>query len=166
MPRIRLEPMTQAQYSDFMDAIVPPYVAERAAADHVSAEVAARYARHQHARLLPEGHRTTGHRFLRMVSTDSDESVGGVWFWIDVENKQGFLYNITVLPRHRRRGFASDALVLVQEMARSAGCTTLRLNVFSPNVCAIPLYRKLGFGAASSYWTKPLCASRHPQIRN
>ena len=79
--------MTQAQYSDFMEAILPAYVAERAAADHVSAEVANRYARHQHARLLPEGHRTTGHRFLRMVSTDSDESVGGVWFWIDVENK-------------------------------------------------------------------------------
>jgi len=38
--------MTQAQYSDFMEAIVPPYVAERAAADHVSAEVAERYARH------------------------------------------------------------------------------------------------------------------------
>jgi ribosomal protein S18 acetylase RimI-like enzyme len=118
--------------------------------------VAERYARHQHARVLPEGHRTAGHRFLRIVSIDSDEPVGGVWFWIDVENKQGFLYNITVFPRHRRRGFASGALVLVQEMARSAGCTTLGLNVFSPNDGAIALYRKLGFSAVSSYWNKPL----------
>src|SRR5258708_17310918 len=133
MPRIRLETMTQAQFSDYMEAIVPPYVAERVAADHVSAEVAKRYARHQHARLLPEGHRTTGHRFLRMVSTDGDESVGGVWFWIDVENKQGFLYNITVFPRHRRRGFASDALVQVQEMAPSPACPTLALNSSSSN---------------------------------
>ena len=156
MTRIRLEPMTQAQYSDFMEAIIPPYVAERAAADHVSAEVANRYARHQHARLLPEGHRTTGHRFLRIVSTDSDEPVGGVWFWIDVENKQGVLYNITVFPQHRRRGFASDALVLVEEMVGSAGCTALGLNVFSSNDGAIALYRKLGFSAASSYWNKPL----------
>ena len=156
MTRIRLEPMTQAQYSDFMEAIIPPYVAERAAADHVSAKVANRYARHQHARLLPEGHRTTGHRFLRIVSTDSDEPVGGVWFWIDVENKQGFLYNITVFPQHRRRGFASDALVLVEEMVGSAGCTALGLNVFSSNDGAIALYRKLGFSAASSYWNKPL----------
>jgi ribosomal protein S18 acetylase RimI-like enzyme len=156
MTRIKLEPMTQAQYSDFIEAIIPPYVAERAAADHVSAEVAERYARHQHARLLPEGLRTTGHRFLRIVSTDSDQSVGGVWFWIDVDNKQGFLYNITVFPRHRRRGFASDALALVEEMARSAGCTTLGLNVFSSNDGAIALYRKLGFSAVSSYWNKPL----------
>jgi len=43
--------MTQAQYSDFMEAIAPPYVAERAAADHVSTQVAKRYARQQHARL-------------------------------------------------------------------------------------------------------------------
>jgi len=156
MPRIRLEPMTQAQYSGFMEAIAPPYVAERAAADHVSTQVAKRYARQQHARLLPDGHRTTGHRFLHIVSTDSDESVGGVWFWIDVENKQGFLYNITVFPQHRRCGFASDALVLIEETARSAGCTTLGLNVFSSNDGAIALYRKLGFSAVSSYWNKPL----------
>jgi len=156
MTRIKLEPMTQAQYSEFMETIVPPYVAERAAADHVSAEEAERYAHRQHARLLPEGHRTTGHRFLRIVSTDGDESVGGVWFWIDVENKQGFLYNITVFPRHRRRGFASDALARVEEMVRSAGCTALGLNVFSSNDGAIALYRKLGFSAVSSYWNKPL----------
>jgi ribosomal protein S18 acetylase RimI-like enzyme len=148
--------MTQAQYAEFIEAIGPPYVAERAAADHVSTEVAERYARQQHTRLLPDGHRTTGHRFLRIVSTDSDESVGGIWFWIDVENKQGFLYNITVSPRHRRCGFASDALVLVAEMARSAGCTTLGLNVFSSNDGAIALYRKLGFSAVSSYWNKAL----------
>src|SRR4030081_2940182 len=121
MTRIKLEPMTQAHYSAFMEDIVPPYVAERAAADHVSAEAAERYAHRQHARLLPEGHRTTGHRFLRIVSTARGPSGGGVWFWIDVENKQGFLYNITVFPRHRRRGFASDALVLVGEMVRAAG---------------------------------------------
>ncbi len=148
--------MTQIQFSDFMEVIGPPYVAERAAADHVSPEVAKRYARHQHMRLLPDGHRTTGHRFLRIVSTDSDQSVGGVWFWIDAENKQAFLYNVTVFPQHRRRGFASDALVLVEEMVRSAGCTTLGLNVFSSNDGAIAFYRKVGFNAVSSYWNKAL----------
>src|SRR5260221_4104066 len=133
-----------------------PYGDERAAADHVSAEVANGYARPHHALVLPEGHRRTGHRFLRIVSTDGDESVGGVWFWIDVENKQGFLYNITLFPQHRRRGFASDALVLVEEMVRAAGCTTLGLNVFSSNDGAIALYRKVGFSVVSSYWNKPL----------
>ena len=153
---LTLEPMTKAQFSEFMEVILPPYVAERAAADHVSTDVAERYARDQHARLLPDGHLTAGHRFLCMVSTNNDQPVGGVWLWIDIGNKQAFLYNITVFPRHRRRGFASDALVLVEEMVRSAGCTTLGLNVFSSNDGAIALYRKLGFSAVSSYWNKPL----------
>ena len=148
--------MTQAEFSDFMEVILPPYVAERAAADHVSTEVAEQYARDQHARLLPDAHLTAGHRFLSMVSTNSAQPVGGVWFWIDVENKQAFLYNITVFTQYRHRGFASDALGLVEEMVREAGCVTLGLNVFSSNDAAIALYRKVGFSAVSSYFNKVL----------
>jgi ribosomal protein S18 acetylase RimI-like enzyme len=148
--------MTQAQLSRFMGAIFPSYVADRAAADHVSLEMAEQYARVQHARLLPDGHLTVGHRFLRILSTDSGQEVGGVWFWIDDENKQGFLYYIAVLPEHRRRGFASAALTSVERMVRAAGCISLGLNVFSSNDGAIALYRKLGFCPVSSYWNKPL----------
>jgi len=148
--------MSQTQFSDFMEVILVPYVAERAAADHVSTEVAEHYARDQHARLLPDGHLTVNHRFLRMVSTNSDQAVGGVWFWVDVKNKQAFLYNITVFPKYRRSGFASDALALVEQMVRAAGCATLGLNVFSSNEGAIALYRKLGFSAVSSYLNKAL----------
>jgi ribosomal protein S18 acetylase RimI-like enzyme len=107
--------MTKAQFSEFMEVILSPYVAERAAADHVSTDVAERYARDQHARLLADGHLTAGHRFLRIVSTNNNQPVGGVWLWIDVGNKQAFLYNITVFPQYRRRGFASDALALVEQ---------------------------------------------------
>jgi len=156
MPRVTLEPMTKAQFSEFMEVILPPYVAERAAADHVATDVAEHYARDQHARLLADGHLTAGHRFLSMVSTNNNQSVGGVWFWIDVGNKQAFLYNITVFPQYRRRGFASDALALVEQTVRAAGCATLGLNVFSSNSGALALYRKVGFNAVSSYLNKAL----------
>jgi ribosomal protein S18 acetylase RimI-like enzyme len=148
--------MTGAQVSDFLEAILPSYVAERAAADHVSSEAADRYARAQYAQLLPDGHLTAGHHFLRMVAINSGQSVGGVWFWIDSENKQAFLYNITILPQYRRRGFASDALMLIEEIAREAGCATLGLNVFSSNSEAIALYSRVGFCPVSSYWNKAL----------
>jgi ribosomal protein S18 acetylase RimI-like enzyme len=148
--------MNQAQFVGFMEAVFPSYVAERAAADHVSLEMAGQYARVQLARLLPDGHLTVGHRFLRVLSTDSGQGVGDVWFWIDSENKQAFLYYIAVLPEHRRRGFASAALVAIEEMVRAAGCISLGLNVFSSNHGAIALYRRLGFCTVASYWTKPL----------
>ena len=148
--------MNQAQFVGFMEAVFPSYVAERAAADHVSLEIAEQYARVQLARLLPDGRLTVGHRFLRVLSIDSGQGVGDVWFWIDSENKQAFLYYIAVLPEHRRRGFASAALVAIEEMVRAAGCISLGLNVFSSNHGAIALYRRLGFCTAASYWTKPL----------
>jgi ribosomal protein S18 acetylase RimI-like enzyme len=156
VPRVTLEPMTQAHFADFMEAVLPPYVVERAAADHVGLRTAEQYARRQHARLLPDGHLTAGHRFVRVLATDSGQVVGGVWFWIDDENKQAFLYYISILPEHRRRGFASSALIAVEETVRAAGCVSFGLNVFSSNDGAIALYRKLGFRTVSSYWNKPL----------
>lgn len=156
MPHVTLEPMTQAHYADFMEAIFPAYVAERAAADHVSLPVAEYYARLQRARLLPDGHLTAGQRFVRVLSTDSGQAVGGIWFSIDDENKQAFLYYIAIQPEHRRRGFANSALTAVEETVRAAGCVSLGLNVFSSNDGAIALYRKLGFRTVSSYWNKPL----------
>jgi ribosomal protein S18 acetylase RimI-like enzyme len=148
--------MNQAQFTGFMAAVLPSYVAERAAADHVSLEMAERSARTQLARLLPDGHLTVGHRFLRVLSTDSGHGVGDVWFWIDSENKQAFLYYIAIVPEHRRRGFASAALTAIEEMVRAAGCISFGLNVFSSNHSAIALYRTLGFCIVASYWNKPL----------
>ena len=148
--------MNQVQFIGFMETILPSYVAERATADHVSLEIAGQYARAQLARLLPDGRLTIGHRFLRVLSSDSGQGVGDVWFWIDGENKQAFLYYVAVLPEHRRRGFASAALTVIEEMVRAAGCISLGLNVFSSNHGAIALYRKLGFCTVASYWNKPL----------
>ena len=160
MSIITLEPMTQPQFADFMEAILPAYVTERAAADHVTPDAAERFARDQHARLLTDGPLTPGHHFLRIVAASGHQTVGGVWFWIDDDNKQAFLYNITVYAQHRRQGFATAALAFVEEQARAAGCATLGLNVFATNEAAMALYRKLGFCAVTSYWNKPLRESR------
>ena len=154
MSRVTLQPMTQVQFSNFMEVMFAPYVAERAVADHVPNELTAQYARDQHAQLLPQGHLTPGHRFLNIVAASEDRPVGGVWLSVGVESKHAFLYNITVLPQYRRRGFASDTLTQIEEIACAAGCTTLGLNVFSSNAGAMALYRKNGFGAVSAYMNK------------
>ena len=150
--------MTQAQFNDFMEVIFAPYVAERAAADHVPTELAAQFVRDQHARLLPHGHLTAGHQFLHIVSASENQPVGGVWFMVDVENKDAFLYNITVFAQYRRRGFASEGLMQVEKMACAAGCATLGLNMFSSNAGAIALYCQRGYGTVSAYMNKVLSA--------
>ncbi len=60
MQAITLEPMTEAEFSEFMTLMHSTYVAERATADRISQEDAERFARQQYARLLPKGGYRTG----------------------------------------------------------------------------------------------------------
>jgi ribosomal protein S18 acetylase RimI-like enzyme len=110
--------------------------------------------RAQHAALLPDGPRTPGHRFFRIVSTGSGETVGHVWLHVDAGAAKAFVYDITIEPAHRRRRFATGALTWVESIARDAGCATLGLNVFADNPGAMALYHILGFQTVSSHLNK------------
>ena len=117
-------------------------------------DAAQRYVRVQHAALLPDGPRTAGHRFYRIVSTASGETVGHVWLHVDVAAAQAFVYDVTILPAHRRRRFATSALTWVEAVARDAGCATLALNVFADNRGAMAMYHILGFQAVAHHMNK------------
>ena len=156
MSQVRLEPMTVAEFAEFMEVILPPYIAARSVADHISLAEAERFARDQHLRLLPAGQCTPGHNFHSIVAIDTDEAVGGVWFHIDAEKGQAFLYNITVFPEWYRRGYATAALSLVEAAVRSIGCSVLALNVFAENTAAAELYLKAGYNRVSSHMNKRL----------
>ncbi|MGI8978109.1 MAG: GNAT family N-acetyltransferase [Pirellulaceae bacterium] len=156
MNEVRLEPMSVVQYAEFMEAILPAYVAARSAADHVSMDEAERFASDQHRLLLPAGKATPGHQFQAIMAPASEQPVGGVWFYSDCEKGQAYLYNITVYPPWCRRGFATAALALVEEAVRSAGCKVLALNVFAENVGAAELYLRSGYARISSHMNKRL----------
>lgn len=151
---VRLVAMTEAEVADFLETVLPSYIAERAAADHLSSAQAEQIARAQHAQLLPGGKIGAGHTIAWMVA--GEQPVGGIWFFLDTACREAYVYNITVFPRQRRRGYAAAALGLVEQAARGAGCRLLALNVFAPNAGAIALYRKLGFTAVSMHMNKVL----------
>ena len=151
---IALRRMSAAELDAFLEALLPVYAAERAAADHVPLAVATERAHEQVRRLLPRHGALGGHHFAAVVA--GTETVGGVWYHLDGRSGDAFVYNLTVLASHRRRGYASAALALVEAEARAAGCATLALNVFAPNAGAIELYRRAGFGVASHHMNKKL----------
>ncbi|MBC7854385.1 MAG: GNAT family N-acetyltransferase [Pirellulaceae bacterium] len=156
MSEVRLEPMTAEKFAEFLEVILPPYIAARSVADHVSLAEAEQFARDQHAMLLPAGQFTPGHHFLSIVAIDTENQVGGVWFHIDAEKGKAFLYNITVFPKWHRRGYATATLSLVEDAVRSAGCAVLALNVFAENTGAAELYRRAGYNFVSSHMNKRL----------
>ncbi|MFN0021280.1 MAG: GNAT family N-acetyltransferase [Pirellulaceae bacterium] len=156
--------MMAAQFAEFLEVILPPYIAARSVADHVSLAEAERFVRDQHQKLLPAGQLSPDHYFKSIVAIDSDNQVGGVWFHIDADKRQAFLYNITVFPQWHRRGYAAAALSLVEEAVRSAGCAVLALNVFAENVGAAELYGKAGYHRVSSHMNKRLCRDVLPSF--
>jgi ribosomal protein S18 acetylase RimI-like enzyme len=151
---VMLRAMTAAEAAAFLARIAPAYAAERSVADHISLDAARAFVAEQHARVLPQGHATPGHQFDTIVA--NGEEVGGVWFGCDRASGEAFLYNITVDPARRRRGYARQALARVEAAARAAGCTRLGLNVFPPNRGAIALYEQSGFATTAMYMNKRL----------
>jgi ribosomal protein S18 acetylase RimI-like enzyme len=145
--------MSESEVAAYIDAIAPPYAAASGAADPVSLAAAERYAGEAHARLLPQGGRTPGHHFRRIVAADG-ATVGHLWLHADGAN--AFLYDITIEPEQRRRGFAIAALRRVEELARASGCVSLGLRVLTANAAAVALYAKAGFVEASRHLSKPL----------
>ncbi len=82
--------------------------------------------------------------------------VGVAWLRLDKASREAYLNNVTVLPEHRRKGYATAALETIADRARAEGCTVLALNVFAPNTAAQLLYRKFGLEVVSTYMNMPL----------
>jgi len=154
--KIRLESIAESEFNDFMETMLPLYIEERSAADQVPRAVAEQFARRQCTELLPRGYHTPCHYFFRIIDEVTNLAVGSVWVRLETSFGEAYIYNITVDPKHRRRGYASAALNALTHLARSKGCARLALNVFARNQAAQLLYRKLGFSVVSLHMNKLL----------
>ncbi|HEX9095919.1 MAG TPA: GNAT family N-acetyltransferase, partial [Candidatus Dormibacteraeota bacterium] len=68
--------------------------------------------------------------------------------WLGVVQKptpSAFIYNIEIYPQFRRRGYAEQAMLKLEEEVRRLGLEAIRLHVFGHNTAARPLYEKLGY---------------------
>ena len=78
-------------------------------------------------------------------------SVGWLWVTPFPDHKgqaRAFLYQITVRPAMRARGFGSAMLSALEAMLAAEGTAELWLNVNDANVPARRLYRRAGYEVA------------------
>ena len=82
-----------------------------------------------------------------MNITVDDEIVGNLW--ISLSKREGqtraFLTWIDISPDFRRKGYAKEALELMEQRLRSIGAHYFELSVFAHNTGAQKLYLDLGF---------------------
>jgi ribosomal protein S18 acetylase RimI-like enzyme len=84
--------------------------------------------------------------------------VGEVWYTAANEGgrMQFWVEWIWIEPEHRRRGYALQAFLLLEEEARRLGAPRCGLDVWVDNPAAIALYKKLGYVSVSMSMVKAL----------
>jgi len=71
--------------------------------------------------------RANGGRSRRFIAKFEEREVGFLCYddWTDQSN--GFIYEIYVLPAYRAKGIGNSLLSFAEDLARSLGCTSIRL---------------------------------------
>lgn len=143
---IRLEPMDEAAYVAWRETTVAEYAQKKVEAGTWPAEGALARSEADFAALLPDGRATTGHELRSMVNEDG-ERVGYAWFVAEDRpvGRVAFIYDIAVDTAHRRKGYAREALALIEAFAREQGLVGVQLHVFGHNAGARRLYLETGF---------------------
>ena len=146
MAGIELVPMTSEEFEAWLPGTIAGYAAEHVRSGRWSEEEALERSRAEHDRLLPQGLATPDHRLWNIVPAGGGEPVGILW--IQVMQKPAptaFVYNIEIYPQFRRRGYAEQAMLKLEDEARRLGLEGIRLHVFGHNTAARALYEKLGY---------------------
>ena len=158
MAAVRLRPMTQEEYRDWLPQAVEDYAREdvdhkglelERARDNMSAFLAS---------VIPRGPRTEGHRMSIVEDAATGERVGYTW-WAERDLDAGpaaWVYDVYIDEPHRGRGFGRGLMEAVEAQVREAGLTRMELHVWVDNDPAISLYRSLGFVAMGMEMFKPL----------
>ncbi len=141
-----LREITDAEYLAWLERAIPAYAQEKVTSGAWPEDGALLRSEREYAELLPQGQRTPGHRFLSILDA-AGTLVGTLWFGVEdgKSGREAYVYNVTVLPEHRRQGHATRAFGALEQLARDMGLVGIALHVFAHNEVGRALYAKLGF---------------------
>jgi ribosomal protein S18 acetylase RimI-like enzyme len=150
MANVVLAPLSDQERDAFIRQEVAEYAQQLADDETTTPEEAEDRAYEELRPLLRQEHAAAdekGHR--RWTATNAaGESVG--WVWVTppragMPSDSAFLYQITVKPAQRRKGYARAMLAAIEAALRADGVAELRLNVYDTNEPARRLYAGAGY---------------------
>ncbi|MCC2672908.1 MAG: Acetyltransferase, family [Armatimonadetes bacterium] len=111
--------------------------------------------RHTHELLLQR----PGNQIV-VAEDEAGDRVGLLWFGVNrnliTGEDEAWVYNVTVVPAHRRKGIGRKLIEHAEEMARAGGFTILGLMVSAHNEAARTLYENLSFESTNHLMRKRL----------
>ena len=153
-----LRAMNPGSFAAYKAAEVASFAEEGVSSGRWLAEGATERSLAEFDELLPQGLATPDNYLLEIVEPESNDTVGYVWFAAEERNSQqvAFIYDIQVLPEHRRRGHAKRALHALESLVAELGLVRVSLHVAGKNIEAQALYLQLGFAVMGISMSKSL----------
>jgi ribosomal protein S18 acetylase RimI-like enzyme len=153
---VDLRPLREDELRAYVEHARAAYERDLVAQAELSPEQAAAKTATDWDRLFPEGRVAPGNE-LFAVEDESGERVGDLWI-AEREDDGGekvlYVYSIEIAPAHRGRGLGREAMLLVEDEARSRGIRGLSLTVLGGNDVARSLYRSLGYSERAVFMSK------------
>ena len=148
---VRLAPLRQPEFEGYLERDIRLYAEENIRAGYWSEAEAAEKSRKAHERLLPQGLDTPNHHLFAIQEAATGITVGSLWLMADreTEHPTGFIFDLFVDEVYRRKGYARQAMLALEDKAREMGLTSLGLHVFAHNPTAFHLYQGLGYEVKS-----------------
>jgi ribosomal protein S18 acetylase RimI-like enzyme len=151
---VRLVTMGPVEFDPFLEHLTRSYAEEHIRAGRWNPEEGLAESRKEIQKLLPGGLETTNHFFYSIVGGSPEEKVGAIW--LAIEPRGGFVYDLQLDDTFRRRGYAEEAMRLLEHVAEERGVRKISLHVFADNVGARKLYTKLGYVETNVVMSKTL----------
>lgn len=158
---VQLIPMTPAEFDAWLASSVKTYADEKVRAGSWEAADALERSAGEHEKLLPQGLASVdNYLYTIMGETAADEApapVGVLWFAVPPwKPPMAFVYDFLIYEPYRRRGYARQALLALEDKVRPLGLETIGLHVFGHNHGARALYERAGFEITDLQMVKKL----------
>jgi ribosomal protein S18 acetylase RimI-like enzyme len=149
-----LVPMSRGDFDSYFEGLIVRYAGEHVRTGRWTPEEGESKAREEVQRILTNGVDTPNNFLLSIVASPSGEKVGLIW--LAIEPRGGFIYDLEISEPHRRKGYAEEAMRLIERTAREKGAQRISLHVFGDNLGARKLYTKIGYAETNVMMSKPL----------
>ncbi len=148
--------MTEEEFDQYMSFIIPDYANDLSANYMMPLEKAMAESKDLMVTLFPNKQNSDGQFVSNIYSVEEGKTIGMLWYHIQAETNDAFIYHIYIKEESRQKGYGSYVLQDLEATLRNAGITSLGLNVFGTNPDAFRLYEKLGYQPASTFMKKSI----------
>lgn len=154
---IQLVPMSISDFEIYLNESIQSYADEKIRAGNWSEAEGLELSRQEFAQLLPDGVATPDN-YLYTLENEDEEVVGILWVAKRIWGGRlvAFVYDVAIKEDYRRRGYAQQAFLALEDAMREKGMVEIALHVFGHNHAARALYEKLGYTITNINMSKQL----------